>query len=324
MAYVNLGDVLDRVIPELEAGIGFADLPDACDKDQFNKTFDAVRAYRGLALSTTAETNGLAIDVAVAIDRSKLPSDAPTAGSSDPHQNIALSFTPEGAFGVVTFAGAESLAKQFEQAEQCADPEAKGQMEEFGVKDILSNLAGDIGVEVDPGLAGGTPRGALIAAVKDEGKMQASLDKLATKLAGESGSGVKPVSTTYKGVTIKSIQPEAGTGEEFVPTWAVTDGVAIIATSPAEMKAVIDAHQGQDITDDATFQEAAAQVDLEGSPLAYVDVRRVVAAYVAALPDFMKDDLGPTLDNVKPVKATILSAGGDGDVTTVRWFFLIP
>jgi hypothetical protein len=323
MAYVNLGDLLDQVIPELEAGIGFADLPDACDKDEFNKTFDALRAYRGLALSTTAESNGLAIDVAVAIDRSKLPSDAPTAGSSDPHQNVALSFTPEGAFGVVTFAGAESIAKQFDQAEQCADPEAKKQFDEYGVKDILSNLAGDVGVEVNPGKAGGTPTGALIASVKNEAKMQSSLDKLATKLAGESDVG-EPVSTTYKGVKITSIQPDPSSDEEFVPTWAVTDGVAIIATSPAEMKAVIDAHQGEDITDDATFQEAAAQVDLEGSPLAYIDVRRVVTAYVAALPDFFKDDLGPTLDNVKPVKATILSAGGDGDVTTVRWFFLIP
>jgi hypothetical protein len=323
MAYVNLGDVLDTVIPELQAGIGFAELPEECDKDQFNKTFDALRAYRGVALSTTAESNGLAIDVAVAIDRSKLPSDAPEGESSDPHQNVALSFTPQGAFGVIAADGAASLAAQFEQTERCADAEARKELEAFGVKDILSNLSGDIGVEVNPGKAGAAPGGALIASVKDEDKMRASLDKLATKLAEESDSGVEPKSETYKGVTIESVQPDPS-DDELVPAWAVTDGAVIVATSPEEVKAAIDAHEGADITTDPTFQQTAEQVDVEGLAFAYIDVRRVLTAYAAALPDFENDDFEPVLDNIRPVKATALSANADGDVVTARWFFLIP
>src|SRR5262249_53297640 len=82
VAYVNVGDLIDKAIPQLEAGLGFADLPPGCGGDQLTKGLDAVRAFRGLAASLTAEPDGLQLDAGLAIRRSQLPSTAATAGDS--------------------------------------------------------------------------------------------------------------------------------------------------------------------------------------------------------------------------------------------------
>jgi hypothetical protein len=325
MAYLNVGDLIDKAIPQLEAGLGFADLPPGCGGDQVTKSLDAIRAFRGLALSATAETDGLQFDAALAIDRSKLPSEAATAVAASDHQNAGLSFTPKDAFGVIGFNGAGLLNTELGTFGKCS-PKVDQQLQSLGVKDILSNLSGDMAVEVSPGSdGGGVPGGALIAAVKDEAKMKTSLDRLATKLlaqGGQAGGPVKPTSETYKGVTIESISQPGD--QSIAPAWAVTNGVAIIATTPAEVKAAIDAHGGEGITSSANFQQAATHVDLNSGNLVYADISAILDAVETNVSSGGDAATEAILANVRPVKATILQSGLDGDVLTVRWFFLVP
>jgi Protein of unknown function (DUF3352) len=324
MAYLNLGDLIDKTIPQLEAGLGFASLPNGCGADQLNKSLDALRAFRGLAFSLTAETNGVALDAGIVIDRSKLPSGAATIVQPDAHQNVALSYTPENAFGLLALNGASGLDAGLGQLSKC-DPNVNRQIEHLGVKDVLAQLSGDLGVEVDQGSGGGVPSGALIASVKDEGAMKAALDKLVSNLGqlGSSGPVPKPTSQTYQGVTIESLQLDPS-NTDVVPSWAVTDGVAIIATTPDEVKAAIDAHKGNDITDSSTFQQAAAAVDLDSTAMAYVDVGKVLDAVQANLSGFDLASFKKEVENVRPVKASIVASTSDGDVVGFRWFFLVP
>jgi hypothetical protein len=321
MAYVNVGDLLDKTLPQLEAGLGFSDLPPGCSSDELNRSLDAARAFRGLALSVTAESDGLALDMGLAVDRSKLPSGQSAIVDADAHQNLALSFTPKDALGTFVFTGANALQGSLDQFEKC-QPDLRTQLDKYGVKDILGNLSGDIGVEVHRVGQGGAPSAALVAAVKDEGKMQDSLDRLAAQLIQDSGASAKPTSEDYQGVTIKSVvDPNS---PEVAPSWAVTDGVAILATSADEVKAAIDAHAGDDVTADATFQQAAARVELDNQSMLYVNVQSVLDAVQARIPPEGLEGFTNAIENVRPLKATVLTSTTDGDVVKVRWFFLVP
>jgi hypothetical protein len=319
--YLNLGDLIDKVIPQLEAGLGFSELPPGCGGDELNQSLDAARALRGASISLTAESDGLAIDMGVAMDRSKLPKEAQAVVDSEPHENVVLSYTPADAFGMFSETGAQALDQVAAQFAKC-DPNVKEQLDKFGVQDILSNLSGDIGVEVSPGTSGGTPQAALIAGVTDEAKMKSSLDRLVQQMAAEGGSEVQRKSETYKGVEIESVGNPSD--PNVVPSWAVADGVAIIATSPDEVKAALDAHDGENITGTPTFEQTAARIDLENNVMLFVDVQKVLGLVPAGngadgLPDF--DSI---VENLRPLKATALVASSDGDVFSVRWFFLVP
>jgi hypothetical protein len=316
MAYVNVGSLIDQVLPQLEAGGGLAGLPAGCGGDQMTKSLDALRAFRGLAFSATAQTDGLQLDAGLAIDRSKLPSEAATAVASSGHQNAALSFVPQDSYGVLAFEGAGLVNAELSAFGKC-QPDVQRRIDQLGVKDVLSNLSGDMTVSVGPGREG-QPGGALVAAVKDEGKMRSALDALAGKLA--SGQA-QPTSETYKGVTIESIKPP-NAGVE--PAWAVTDNVAIIGTTPDDVKAAIDAHAGSDITSSSTFQQAAARIDLSNGSLFYADISKILDAVEQQVPSGELGGFQEVYANLRPLKATILQSGLDGDVLTVRWFFLVP
>ncbi len=319
MAYLNVGDVVDRVLPQLEAGAGFAALPPGCGGDQLNTSLDSLRAFRGLAFSATAQTDGLQLDAGLALDRSKLPSGAATAVASG-HQNAALSFVPQDSYGVLAFEGAGLVNTELSGLAKC-QPEIRRRIDQLGIKDVLSNLSGDMAVSVGPG-AQGRPGGALVAAVKDEAKMRSALDALAGKLAGHGPA--RFVSESYKGVTIKSLQSSTPSDSGIAPSWAVTDGVAIVGTTPDDVKAAIDAHAGDDITSSSTFKEAAARIDLNNGSLFYADVSKILDAVEQQMPSGDLAGFQQVTANLRPVKATILQSGLGGDVLTVRWFFLVP
>jgi hypothetical protein len=319
MAYVNAGGLLDQVIPTLEAGVGFSELPAGCAGDDLNQSLDALRAFRGVGVSLTAETDGVALDAGVALDTSKLPSGGPVDPSSA-HESSVLSFMPKDAYALITLSGADAFRQQVEQIEKCA-PDARDQLEEYGVKDILANLSGDMGITVGPGRSTDAPVAALVAAVKDEANMKTSLERLASKLAED--ADVKPTSETYQGVSIESLPVDEG-DEGILPSWAVTDGVAIVASNPDAVKAAIDAHAGEDVTDSPTFQQAAAKVDLENSGMLYVDVRAALDAVETTMSGSALEDFQRFTENVRPVKATIIEGSSDGDVLSLRWFFLVP
>ena len=91
------------------------------------------------------------------------------------------------------------------------------------------------------------------------------------------------------------------------------------------MKAAIDAHAGDDITDSPTFQQAAARIDLANAGMLYVDVRAALDTFEANLSGSALEEFQRTTENLRPVRATVLEISGEGDdVISLRWFVLVP
>ena len=157
MAYLNVGGLIDQSLPQLEAGLGFADLPAGCGADQLNKSLDSLRAFRGLGMSLSAQPDGLQFDAGLAIDRSKLPSEAASAVDSADHENVGPVLRSVGRVwrgrgersGAARAASSRPLGK--------CQPDVQNQLDQFGVTGILSNLSGDITVEVGPGATAARP-----------------------------------------------------------------------------------------------------------------------------------------------------------------------
>ncbi|HEX9375362.1 MAG TPA: DUF3352 domain-containing protein [Actinomycetota bacterium] len=319
MAFVNTGALLDKYLPQLKSSLGQSGGTGPCGGN-LSSSFDSLRVFRGVGLAVSAESDGMLLDIGVSTDRSKGPSPSPGSeqGSVADHRNIALSFTPANAYGLLGLAGADRIAgTTLQQLEDCA-ADSLSELDQLGVRSLIANLGGDIGLEVQPGTTS-TPGGAIFAQAKDGDQMQAQLDTVMDRLA----EGAPVRSQDYKGTTIKSIQVPDLQQMGWEPAWAVVDGVGIVATSPQAVQNAIDAHGGSDVTTADRFEQAAQHVDLENNVIAYVDVGSALDAVRATMPPDDRPDFDKGAENVRPLKAVILSSTSSDDAVEEQWFFLI-
>ena len=108
-------------------------------------------AFRGLGASLSAQSNGLALDLSVALDSSKLSSAEKEALGAGGHENTVIGFVPKDAFGMFALTGFDKLAQSAIDQLGTLNPQAKQITDEVGLsKDVLGDLTGDIGVEVEP------------------------------------------------------------------------------------------------------------------------------------------------------------------------------
>src|SRR6202022_5042359 len=87
--------------------------------------------------------------------------------------------------------------------------------------------------------------------------------------------------TTYRSVVITSwtspMLGQLGAGNAFVPSYAVLDGMGILASTADEVKAIIDAHKGgASIASDPTYKTASAASLAKPSAIVYVDIAKLV------------------------------------------------
>jgi len=316
MAYVNTGNLIDGFLPQIESGIGGLSGP--CGRNGA-QSLESIRAYRGLGVSLSAESDGVLLELGVAFDRSRLPDAQRNAATVPDHENRVLSFTPKAAYGLAALSGADRLAGRALDGLACT-PGASEQIDRLGVRELVGNLAGDLGVEVGPG-TGPAPGGALVAAVTDDGKMQSFLDGLADRLS----NGTADVhSQSYHGTKISSVTVSAAESMGWEPAWAVVDHTGLLASSPGEVRAAIDAHSGANVTSAPTFRRASAHVARENQGMVYVDVGGILDAVRGSIGAGEAGPFDEVTKNIRPVKAMILSGTNSGDVVREQWFFLIP
>jgi Protein of unknown function (DUF3352) len=315
LAYVNVGDLVDGFLPMVESQ--FAGPVGRCGQTGA-QALEALRAYRGLALSLSAESDGVSLDVGVAFDRSKLPSQLRDQAPVPDHQNAVLSFTPRQAYGLVALTGADRLAGRALSQLECA-PGVSSQVDQLGIRDLIGNLAGDLGLEVGPG-TGPAPGGAVVAAVNDDTKVRTSLNALALRLAG----GSAQVETRdYKGTAISSVRVPRLASIGWEPAWAIVDHTAIVASSADEVEATIDAHTGADVTQAPTFRQASGHVQRANQGMVYVDVGAILDAVRASIGPSETAHFDDVTKNVRPVKAMVLAGTNSGDLVQETWFILI-
>jgi hypothetical protein len=292
-------------------------------------------AYQGLGVALSAASDGLSLDVAAPVDRSKLSPEELAALSSDHGADPLIAWVPAKAFAFL--AGPQLGAKSFIQSlEGTSDvvPGLSRNLRRLGITgpDGLENhLTGDLVVEGEAG--SGTPGGAILLGTDDEAAMQRSLDLMAQRfvpqLLGSSGARVtyspsrkirvvhktppmRWATVTHNGATIRYMaSPTPAPGLQVAYT--VTNGMGIVGTSPEEVEAVIDTKAGGPSAASApTFVAALSHGSTQGD-VVYVDFQSLF------------DMLGSqgVSENLKPLRTLIVTGHQTPDLVTERAFLSI-
>jgi len=335
LVYVNPTELVSRALSESGLGAAAGSMPG----------LDTVRALRSIGISLSAQPDGLAFDLTVRLDPSKLDPATREALDEQVHENATLSLVPANSYAVATQQGLDTNLKQvLDQA--LSTPQGERLRQRLGIDDALSALTGDTTFEIGPG-SGATPvGGALVLGVDDPAAVQHTLDGLADlALASQQrahASSPFPVqggrsrqqmtqlrplkpgpvpklawrTTTYQAITIHYLVDPSLSGSGFLPAYAVLDGAALIGSSPAEIRKLIDVKGGQpSITSSLAYTRALARVP-SGSSSFYLDVEGIVSRFASALPPDVQA-------NLEPIKTVVTGGTNSSSRVTARLFIEI-
>ncbi len=316
------------------------------------KNVNDLDALQGIGATLSANGDGLLTDVLVKVDQSKLSPATREALAHAGRADTLVSWIPKASDAFLSITSInKTIQTLLDQSGNTASVKAgTDAIGLTGPAGVLPHLTGDAGLEVSFG-QNGLPAGAILLGTDDARTMNAFFAKLlalAEGAAGSSfggsgaGSGGSPsgvavtppasqfTKTTYRGVVITSwaspLLGQLGAGETFIPSYAVLDGMGILASTPAEVKAIIDAHKGgATIASDATYKTASAASLTKPSAIVYVDVARLLEA-IRQSPLGSQAGLGSSSTlgaNVDPFKAVIITAASQTDRATERFFVII-
>ena len=331
LAYVNM----ESAVQLATAGLGGLGSSGGADP------MASLKAFRGLALTLGAESNGIAIDMTQLMDPSKVPAAQKSIADSipEPHQNAVLAFTPENAYGVFALSG----LKQAVQA-------VVGQLEAAGMPttsipgldSALDALGSDAGIVVTPGSVDtpDEPAGALLLAVDDPEAASAFLAGVEPDLVPDPSMATpfpipgdkkqpKPEpqtweETDYNGVTIRHLTEDtSGFGDEPAWAYAVSDDTVIFATDLAEVQRILDAKtSGTNVTSSSVYQEAIAHGSAENDAIVFVNMSQIIEGIEANSQGDTEwtSEVKPNLD---PIKAFLYTGTGTDERTDADMFLLI-
>ena len=333
LVYVNPTELVSQALSESGLGAAAGSTPG----------LETVRALRGIGISLSAQPDGLAFDLTVRLDPSKLDPATREQLDESIHENQTLSFVPADSYAVATQQGLDTTLKQvLDQA--LSTPQGERLRQRLGVDDALSALTGDMAFEIGPG-SGATPvGGALVLGVNDPAAVQHTLDGLADLAlasqqrarafsplpGGDDRSREQPTqlglvqlktkvawrTTTYQGTTIRYLVDPSLSGSGFLPAHAVVDGAAMIGSSPAEIRKLIDVTDGQpSIMSSSTYTRALARVPRGGTSF-YLDVTGIVSRFASALPPSVKA-------NIEPITSVATGGTNSSSRVTQRLFIEI-
>jgi Protein of unknown function (DUF3352) len=333
LVYVNPTELVSRALSESGLGAAVGSAPG----------LDTVRALRSIGISLSAQPDGLAFDLTVRLDPSRLDAATREALDEPVHENTTLSLVPASSYAVATQQGLDATLKQgLDQV--LSTPQGERLRQRLGIDDALSALTGDATFEIGPG-SGATPvGGALILGVDDPAPVQHTLDRLAdlalasqqrahasspfpaqggrsrqqmTQLRSlEPGPGVAWRITTYQGATIRYLDDPSLSGSGYLPAYAVLDGAALVGSSPAEIRKLIDVKGGQpSITSFSAYTRALARVP-SGSSSLYLDLEGIVSQFASALPPDVEA-------NLEPIKTVVTGGTNSSSRVSARLFIEI-
>jgi hypothetical protein len=332
LVYVNPAEIVSQALSASGLGAAASSMPG----------LDTLRAFKGIGMSLSAQPDGLAIDLMIRLDPSKIDPATREQLDQPVHENATLSFVPAGSYAVATQQGLDAALKQvLDQA--LSTPQGERLRKRLGVDDSLSALTGDMAFEIGPG-SGATPvGGAVVLGVTNPDAVQNTLDGLAdlalasqqrraaALVPGEGDrsreqltqlSSLQPAprvawrTTTYQGATIRYLDDPSLSGPGFLPAYAVVDGAAMIGSSPAEIRKLIDVKGGQpSITSSSAYTRALARVP-RGSSSFYLDVTGIVSRFASALPPDVQA-------NIEPIRSVVTGGATSSSRVTQRIFIEI-
>jgi hypothetical protein len=291
----------------------------------------SLAGYQGIGAALVATSSGITVSSTVDFDASKLSAAARATLGVAAHANGAIDFIPSHAFGFITLVGLpqtlRSLVSLGVPGLGTSAGQALDQLGITGSSGIISHLTGDAGIEVEQLPGAHVPSGALLIATDASSAAQNFLDRLANTICSAAQGCVSAVPSrqAYRGVTISTMTITGTDSSQLGPSWAVVNGWAIIASTPAEIRSVIDARHGSNIAASPQYQAVAGQVGTSNNGMFYLNVHALVAAVRAVLPA----DAAATFDRevagyLAPVQAIGSSSRSFSDHISATVFVLIP
>jgi hypothetical protein len=302
------------------------------------KNMNDVDALQGIGATLSANGDGVLADVLVKLDQSKLTPATRQALAHPGRADTIVSWVPKtsDAFLAITSLNKTIQAVLDQSGNQAAIKSSTDIAGLTGPGGVLPHLTGDAGLEVELG-SNGIPAGAILLGTDDPRTMNAFFARILALADGAAVSnfGSSPLraarvtTTTYRGVVISSwTSPTLGQlgASALTPSYAVLDGMGILASTPDEVKAIIDTRKGgANIASDPTYKSASSASLASPSGIIYFDIAKLVDA-IRKSPFGAQAGLGSgsTLSaNVDPVKAVIITASSQGDRATERFFVIV-
>ena len=329
LAYVNFPEAMSLALQGAAAGGSSAIYASpsptafaASASNQVANPFDQLKAFKGLGITLSAQKAGLALDVALDVDRSRLSPQQQAAFSSEPRPAEVLRSVPGSAYGVLAISGFKQFVQSFlAQAQQ--NPAFGAILGRLDLGSVVNELSGQAALEVGSGPTR-APAGAVLIGTNDTAGMQGFLDNVAKQIVSSSAPGGPTGFRTqvYKGIAIHSANVASLQGSGLAPSYAVANGFGILGTSAAEIKAVIDAPSGASMSEAPTFRDAESQVP-QGNSIAYLDVQGLLHALGPSLADMFGSQFSLVEPNLEPLKAFIATGETAGNVVKSHVFLLI-
>jgi len=303
------------------------------------KNLNDVDALQGIGATLSANGDGILADILVKVDQSKLSPATRDAFARAGKADVVVKWIPQTSEGFLAITGLNRTiqAALDQSGNQASVKAATDSIGLTGTAGLLPHLTGDAGLEVEFS-GSGLPAGAILLGTNDAKSMNAFFAKLLVLAEGAAGAGFGSTpaataghvtTTTYRGVVISTWTSPAlgGLGASALsPSYAVLDGMGILASTPAEVKAIIDTHKsGASIASDATYKSASSASLASPSGIIYLDIAKLAAA-IRKSPFGSQAGLGSgsaLSANVDPVKAVILTASSQADRATERFFVVV-
>lgn len=320
LLYVNGKHVVAQIKTQLRSSEGGAQIP--------QDTINQLDAFTGLGLTISAASDGLAGDLEVQVDSSKLsPANrALMTASSGP--NRLLDWIPQRAYVVVATTGIKQPLQSSLDQVLANSPDAKQGFDQLGLtgsNGALSHLAGDLALEISPGSAP-APGGVLLLDTDDAGSLQTFLDRLAGALVDQPPvPGLTVSKQIYKGSQITSITAPSLTEQGVAPAYAVSGaGIGLIGSSAEQVQAAIDTTQGfQRLATGDGYKTSVSHADQNPDILIYIDIGEAARAARQALTGIelanYDRDVAP---NLQPLTSFILTSKNHPDRISEKLFLL--
>ena len=329
LAYVNPTEIVNQAFSAGGLGVGGT-----------APGLDLLRAIRGVGATLSAHPDGLAFDVAVRLDPSKLDPATRRQLDQPVHENGVLGFVPADAYVVATHQGLDETLKQTVD-QLLTTSEGERIRQRIGVDDTLAALTGDLAFEVGPGSGPVPAGGAILIGVRDTFAVQRTLDGLADLLlaAQRRAGAIDPAfgdlsgrerhdvlkavpnatwrASTYHGTTIWYLDDPGLSSTGVVPAYAVVEGAAIVGSSPIEIRKVIDTQAGSEpnISASSSYRRAVTRVPAGGGTW-YLDVAAMVSRFGSQLPP-------DVASNIEPFKTVVQGTSSSSSLSTYRLFIEI-
>ena len=294
---------MTSIVQGLEDAIG-ADLDEAASEGLTD-----LEAIRGIAMSLSAEPDGVALDVVASYDPGKLTGALREQVMAPDHPNELLPSVPQDAWGLF---GAQHLDLGIRDAVEqleADDPALAADLREAGLTGsggLLDLLTGDLAAFASPDDAT-TVGGAVLLGITDEDATREAVERLAQTVEDTAFADAPPGSTAGSlewtsethddGTTIRSVR-------DLPIAYAIRDRTLVVGSSVEQIEGVLDAASEGALVDSPVYgagMEGVPDTDMSF----FVDVGRVLETIRESLPaeerDAFNEDVGQDLRAIRSV-----------------------